>query len=573
MFFCIWSRMLDLELLQDFYYAAPELWFLLITVFLVLLLFVASLSFVNLKQRQKNYFLKRDRERYAETLYASHDGYFAFIYPDEKVNDPRKNIVERCSRRLAVILNLPSGTKSSFEEVMKNFYKDDVKKIYKYVALLMEEGVAFEDYFILKNSEKYIRLEGVRISGADGNIYCDMIWFRDVSFATNRIKSLEAEKSDLKNKLNRLLDLLDNLPLAIWLRDNNYKIVFCNKKYAEFLPNKTKDEILETNSEIIGTNGESISLELAKRVHKSNRRAKTPVGIIVDGGRVAMEVCETPFYAEQNLDKTFSAGCLTDINELDQLRRNLKQHQEAQLEILGALGTAFAVFNQNMILNFYNQAFAKLWNLDSTFLDEKPSYSAFLDVLREKRLLPEVPDFKAFRQDEVKKFSRIFEPTNDLMHLPNGKTLRRMRAPYPLGGIVFAYEDISDRLAATSAYNAIISVQNEMLQNLFDAVIIFGTNGRVNFYNQAYINLWNADKSFLDGEPTFEEVLDSQKTFFSADADWDEIKKGISDNILSMTAKTVFLRRNDNKSLELSIANLSNGSLMISYLAKDITDD
>ncbi len=573
MFFCIWSQMPDLELLQDFYYAAPELWLLLTAVFLLLLLSVASLGFINLKQKQKNYFLKRDRERYAETLYASHDGYFAFIYPDEKVNDPRKTIVERCSRRLAVILNLPAGTKSSFEEVMKNFYKDDVKKIYKYVALLMEEGVAFEDYFILKNSEKYIRLEGVRISGADGNIYCDMIWFRDVSFATNRIKSLEAEKSDIKNKLNRLLDLLDNLPLAIWLRDNNYKIVFCNKKYTEFLPNKTRDEILETNSEIIGTNGESISLELAKRVHKSNRKAKTPVGIIVDGSRVAMEACETPFYAEQNLDKTFSAGCLTDINELDQLRRNLKQHQEAQLEILGALGTAFAVFNQNMVLNFYNQAFAKLWKLDSSFLDEKPTYSAFLDVVREKRLLPEVPDFKAFRQDEVKNFSRIFEPTNDLMHLPNGRTLRRMRAPYPLGGIVFAYEDISDRLAATSAYNAIISVQNEMLQNLFDAVIIFGTNGRVNFYNQAYIKLWNANKNFLDSEPTFEEVLDSQKQFFTAGSDWEGIKKGISDNILSMTAKTVFLRRNDNKNLELSIANLSNGSLMISYSAKEISDN
>ncbi len=565
--------MLDVELLQNFYYAAPELWILIAAVFLSLLLSVIYLSVVNLRQKQKNYFLKRDRERYAETLYASHDGYFAFIYPDEKVNDPRKTIKERCSRRLAVILNLPTGTKSSFEDVMKNFYKDDVKKIYKYVALLKEEGVAFEDYFILKNSEKYIRLEGVRINGADGNIYCDMIWFRDVSFATNRIKSLEEEKSDIKNKLNKLVDLIDNLPLAIWLRDNNYKIVFCNRKYTEFLPNKSRDDVLNDGCEIIGTNGESIALELAKRAHKSNRKVKTPVGVIVDGSRVAMEACETPFYAEQNLDKTYSAGCLININELDQLRRNLKQHQEAQLEILGALGTAFAVFNQNMLLNFYNQPFAKLWNLDPAFLDDKPTYSAFLDVLREKRLLPEVPDFKAFRQDEVKNFSRIFEPTNDLMHLPNGKTLRRMRAPYPLGGIVFAYEDISDRLAATSAYNALISVQTEMLQNLFDAVIIFGTNGRVSFYNQAYLNLWNADKTFLDSEPTFEEVLDSQKHFFTTNANWDDIKKGISDNILNMTAKTVFLRRNDDKKLELSIANLSDGSLMIAYLAKEISDN
>ena len=182
------------ELLLNMFYALPELWYIIGMTIILLLLSLLFLLFLNLKLKQKNYFLRRDRERYAETLYASHDGYFAFIYPDEKVNDPRKYITERCSRRLAVILGLEKGTKSDFNDVLKNFYKDDSKKILKYVGLLKEEGVAFEDYFLLKFSNKYIRLEGVRINAADGNIYCDMIWFRDVSFATNKINLLEKEK-------------------------------------------------------------------------------------------------------------------------------------------------------------------------------------------------------------------------------------------------------------------------------------------------------------------------------------------------------------------------------------------
>ena len=115
------------ELLQDMFYAAPELWYILGAAFASLLAFLMYNGVKILKLRQKNYFLNRDRERYAETLYASKDGYFAFIYPDEKVNDPRKTIKERCSRRLAVILNLEKGTNSSFEDVLKTLYKDDAK--------------------------------------------------------------------------------------------------------------------------------------------------------------------------------------------------------------------------------------------------------------------------------------------------------------------------------------------------------------------------------------------------------------------------------------------------------------
>ena len=134
------------ELMLDMFYAAPELWYILLAVFLTLLGFLFYFEIRILKLIQKNYFVNRDRERYAETLYASKDGYFAFIYPDEKVNDPQNFIKERCSRRLAVILDLPQGTASSFEDVLRCFYKDDAKKIVKYVSLLREDGVSFEEF-------------------------------------------------------------------------------------------------------------------------------------------------------------------------------------------------------------------------------------------------------------------------------------------------------------------------------------------------------------------------------------------------------------------------------------------
>ncbi len=556
---------MNIDLLQDMFDAVPEFWFILGGSVLLLFMLFIFMTFKYLKTRQQNYFLNRDRERYAETLYASRDGYFAFIYPDEKINDPRKDIIERCSRRLAVILGLTGGIKSSFNDVLRNFYKEDIKKIEKYVSLLRKEGTAFEDFFELKNSKKFVRLEGARINGADGSIYCDMVWFRDVTLTTNRINVLTDERKKIEDKYRILHDMTDNLPIAVWLRDDNLNIVYCNKKYSEWAGCKSKEIVLNDQVEICDTTGESLTKELAASALKSQKLLSATKGIVIDGNRVAVEASENPFYAEQDLSKLYSVGCLININELDELKRTQKQHQEAQLMILGKLGTAFAVFGKNMMMDFCNDAFITLWGLSKDSATSKYSYGNFLDETRENRLLPEVPDFKSFKKEEQKIFNNIIEPLSDLLHLPDGRTVRRTRAPYLLGGVIFAYEDISDRLATKSAYNQLVTVQNEMLNNLNDAVLVFGADNRLKFFNDAYVELWEADKNFLISEPSFGELLDSQKSFFEDLENWEKLKKGIGNNILNPTNKTLTLKRRKKDNIQINVAHLSDESLMIVY--------
>lgn len=556
---------MDIELLQDMFYAAPDFWYIVGGVLAIAFIAGIVLLFGYLKSRQQNYFLRRDRERYAETLYASRDGYFAFIYPDDRVNDPRDTVTERCSRRLAVILSLEEGTKASFSDVLKSFYKDDAKKIEKYVGLLKQEGFAFEDYFELKNSDKIIRLEGARINGADGSIYCDMIWFRDVSETNGKIRNLERENQKIEDQYMGLRNMIDNLPIALWLRNKNLELIDCNRKYVELTGCKSKNDVITQQAEIYNSAGNSLSKELSREAFASQKSFKNRGGIIINGERIAVEVEEIPFYSENNLGEPCCAGYLANINELDELQRTQKQHQEAQLMILGSLGTAFAVFNQDTYLSFYNQAFIELWGLVKETNIEGMSYAAFLDTLRENRYLPEVPDYKSFRQEELKVFNRMIEPISDLLHLPDGKTFRRTRASYPMGGVIFAYEDISDRLATTTAYNQLLTLQNEMLNNVSDAVLIFSFNGQLTFFNDAYVKLWKANREFLLSEPMFDEVIESQKKFFDPDDNWEDLKKGIADNILNVATKTLSLQRKAGEKLQINIAHLSDGSLMVVY--------
>lgn len=553
------------ELLIDMYYAAPELWFGLGALFLILLLLLLYYWYNYLRLKQKNYFLNRDRERYAETLYASKDGYFAFIYPDQKVDDPRKNVVERCSRRLAVIMNLAEGTASCFDDILKNFYKEDTKKIQKYVELLREDGVSFDDEFTLKNSSKRLRLSGSRINGIDGNIYCDMIWFRDISIESQTIDELESEKSSWFKQILKLEDLINNIPYPVWLRDDKLNIFELNRKYLEFFDNKNREDIIANHLEIQNVNGEHISRNLAFLAHSINKTKKQTVNIIKNGERRVYEVVETPFHVEDSLDKIYTAGALIDITELDDLKRNLKIHQNAHLEIMGTLGTAFAVFSNAFKLAFYNKAFVQLWKLEDVWLEQQPNYSMFLDVLRDKRMLPEVPDYLAFKNGEQKDFSTIIEAKEDMLHLPSGQTIRRVRIPHPMGGLVFAFEDVSDKLATRRAYNSLLAIQKESLENLFDAVIIFGFDGHLNFYNQSYLNLWKIEEEVLEKEPNISELVETQRDFFTKVEDWKSLKADIINHIISFTTKTFVLNRDDVDQVEVMSRTLSDGSIMVTY--------
>lgn len=536
------------SLISDMFFAAPELWYAVSAVFVVLggLLFAAYVRLLKLKR--KNYFIRRDRDRYAETLYACKDGYFAFIYPDDRVNDAAE-MSEHCSRRLAVLLNLPSGTQTSLSEVLKCFYREDADKIQKYIVLLREDGVSFEDRFDLKNGRK-LMLNGVRINGADGSLFGDIVWFRDISFIAGRLDALEKEKRQAEKKEEDLRCLLDNLPCPVWMREPSLAVKISNRRYADFI---------STDGEFAGGGGE----EMARQARDANKSRQKKIYLTKDGDRRCFEVVETPFLYEHDLEQIGTVGMMADVTDLDNLRRNLKQDQNAHLEILAALGTAIAVFDASCKLVFYNQAFARLWQLDETRLEEHPTYGAFLDDLREKRMLPEVPDYPHFRSEEHKMFTLINAPEEDLLHLPDGRSLRRIRAPHLRGGLIFAFEDITDRLTARREYNALASVQQEILDNMEEAVLIFDSAGRLHFYNQAYVRLWDADEVMLQKAPSFVELLETQKKFFNRVSNWEELKKDIASHVFSSTTEAFSLNRGDGVKISCFSSLLSDESIMV----------
>ena len=100
-----------------------------------------------------------------------------------------------------------------------------------------------------------------------------------------------------------------------------------------------------------------------------------------------------------------------------------------------------------------------------------------LHVLRYHRRLPETVDFKSYKRDQQKQLLGIIEPIEDLLHLPDGRTLRMVAAPHPFGGVVVTYEDVTDRLALERSHNTLIAVQRETLDHLCEGGALFTATG------------------------------------------------------------------------------------------------
>lgn len=342
----------------------------------------------------------------------------------------------RVSGRLAVLLNLPAGVDSGYDDVKGRFAADSADALDRGVQALRRDGTSFGLVLPVIDHHRPVQINGVRAFHADGSEAADVLWIRDAgSAAARNVTELAAVGGTLRA-------LLDALPFPVWLRQPDRAIAFANRAAAAILGT-------DESSAIPGT------AEIALPEGRGTAAFAVPVAPPpADGGQPAA----------------------------DQWAR-----------VLDALPLAIALFGADTRLDFHNGAFARLWRLDDDALAGRPRLGQLLDRLRERRGLPEVPDYPAFREEQITQFRTVTRPVESLLHLPDGRTVRRVTAPHPAGGLIFAYEDLSERLSLERSINELSAVQRETLDNLFEAVAVFGGDGRLKLHNPAFTQMWELD--------------------------------------------------------------------------------
>ena len=65
-------------------------------------------------------------------------------------------------------------------------------------------------------------------------------------------------------------------------------------------------------------------------------------------------------------------GTISDLTQLEELEQNRGRLIESYHTLLQELQTAISLFDENQKLIFFNTAFSRLWQLDESWLNQKP---------------------------------------------------------------------------------------------------------------------------------------------------------------------------------------------------------
>lgn len=281
-------------------------------------------------------------------------------------------------------------------------------------------------------------------------------------------------------------------------------------------------------------------------------------------GQGAFELVEFPIAGGR-------AGYLRPIED-----QAVKPHDPGVAHISGiidTLATPIAIFNGKRELIQFNQAYASLWNLNGKFLQLGLDERAILDKLRTEGMLPNQVDYQTWRAKHLESYSRKEPFENEPWHLPDGRTIKVISAPAsPAGGVIYVFDDITERLKLESTNKAFSNVQRETINALSEAVAVFGTNGRLTLSNPRLSALWKLPMNELGQNPHIDQIAEASGRAIPQDGAsiWRDLKRGIIDLNPTRSDQTGRLNRSDGRLLDYAITRLPDGQTMMTFL--DVTE-
>ncbi|THD73171.1 MAG: PAS domain-containing sensor histidine kinase [Bradyrhizobium sp.] len=346
-------------------------------------------------------------------------------------------------------------------------------------------------------------------------------------------------------------------PWPIWTKRAKGGLGYANAAYARATEAASVADAIDRNLELLDSGARN---DMERTLHdKAAFTARLP---IVVGG-------ERRFYDVHALNAGGgSVGIAIDASEATALSAALVRMAEAHRRTLDQLSSGVAVFDAQRRLSFYNDSYRRLWDLDRAFLDSNPDDSSVLDRLRAARKIAEQPDFRAWKA-KLHEAYRAVDPAKDTWYLPDGRALSVVTTPNPEGGVTYLFDDVTESLDLARRFDALIRVQRETLDNLAEAVAVFGSNGRAQLFNPAFAKMWKLSPDALREQPHIETVVAWCKPLFDDAATWQTLRGAITaiENRIEVPLK---FERKDGSVLDCMTMPLPDGATMLTF--QDITD-
>jgi signal transduction histidine kinase len=358
----------------------------------------------------------------------------------------------------------------------------------------------------------------------------------------------------------RFAGFLDAQSGPAWIVDAAGRLTWANQAWLQAAEAASVDDAVERQL-AFDAGAEPVVREVLASGQKREALRWAPV----QGKRRAFHLTAEP------LDGGAVGALALDVTEQEETREALKRHVQAHDETLNRLADAVAIFTPAKDLSFHNTAFAEMWNLEPAWLNERPTHGEILDRLRQRRRLPETADYAKWKAEELSHYQDLGAAPDDLWTLPGGRTLRVVRQPHPLGGLLVLFSDVTDELRLKAQYNALIQVQQATLDKLNDAVAVFGSDGRLRLHNEAFERFWNVTAQQLDAAGDFDGLVELCLPRLHDLQFWRDMKARVGDpDPHARVAVSGEARTSDQRIVAFQSRPLPDGATLIAFT--DVTD-
>ncbi len=445
----------------------------------------------------------------------------------------------------------------------------EMRRLSRFAAWLeRESALALEQGFArLKETGAAFNL--VLTTGTGANIEADgrpsgpylVLRLRALSDHGEERARLANRLKEAENDLSAFRSLVQALPIPAWLRDRDDRLTWVNQAYVSAVDEASARDVIEGQVELL----ESRQRQRIDKALEGGKTFRERLQTIVGGERRSYDTVALPVGEA-------SGGVAIDVAPLESARGELDRQMAAHARTLDRVATGVAIFGTDRRLNFHNEAFAALWQLPANWLDQRPTYGEVMDRLRADRLLPEQVDYRGWRARQMAAFDSAGSDAlqEDWWHLPDGRAVRVAADQRPDGGVTFLYDDVTEKLALESRYNALIRVQRETLDHLREGVAVFASDGRLRLFNPAFSEIWGLDAAFLDGAPHVDDLMSACAGQINDSEPWERTRDAVVDVQDSRSAFDGQMTLEDGKVLAYAGVPLPDGATMMTYV--DITD-
>jgi signal transduction histidine kinase/PAS domain-containing protein len=328
-----------------------------------------------------------------------------------------------------------------------------------------------------------------------------LLWFVDMSSQEEERARLALRLRQTEAALNSLTHLIEAAPFPMWYRGADLKLGLVNSAFVHAVEAKDAQDVIERSAELIDAQGEDSGEAAAHQAQESGRIVSKMQPAIIHGERRMLRIVNVP------LTTGAVAGFAVDVQDLEDARTELARHRDSQRELADRMTAGTAQFESDRTLSFFNRPFAVMTQLDPDWLGEKPEFDRVIERMRDNQRLPEARDFPLWKEERRNWFTSAEEVIEEEWMLPNGDHLRVVAQPLPDGGLRLFLEDRTEQLRLASARDTLLRVRAATFDNLFEAISVFASDGRLYLWNRRFLEDWELDEEWLSTHPRVDELV------------------------------------------------------------------